>query len=171
MVESVESFETQRLRAERMRAAHFDDVQRLHSDARVMTTLGGAKEESATRSLIRANDEHWEQYGYGLWVFRDAATGSFAGRGGLRHLEVGGGAETEVAYALVADLWNRGLATEMAVAIVRLAFDELGIDNLVCFTLPTNHASRRVMEKAGFLYERDIVHAGLPHVLHRLRRG
>ncbi len=35
-------------------------------------------------------------------------------------------------------------------------------------TLPTNRASRRVMEKAGFGYERDTVHAGLPHVLYRL---
>jgi len=28
-----------------------------------------------------------------------------------------------------------------------------------------------VMEKSGFEYERDIVHAGLPHVLYRQRRG
>jgi ribosomal-protein-alanine N-acetyltransferase len=171
MSASVESFETARLRAERLRHVHFDDVQRMHSDARVMATLGGVRGESQTRALIRANDEHWERYGYGLWVFRDAATGGFAGRGGLRHLEVGGGPEIEVAYALVAELWNRGLATEMAVAIVRLAFEELRIDNLVCFTQPTNYASRRVMEKAGFRYERDIVHAGLPHVFCRLDRG
>jgi RimJ/RimL family protein N-acetyltransferase len=31
-------------------------------------------------------------------------------------------------------------------------------------------ASRRVMEKLGMAYERDVVHAGLPHVLYRLRR-
>jgi RimJ/RimL family protein N-acetyltransferase len=33
-----------------------------------------------------------------------------------------------------------------------------------------NAASRRGMEKARFRHERDIEHAGLPHVLHRLRR-
>ena len=170
MSASVETFETARLHAERLRASHFDEVQRMHSDARVMATLGGIRGEDQTRALIRANDEHWQQYGYGLWVFRDK-TSAFAGRGGLRHLHVAGGAEIEVAYALVADLWNRGLATEMALAVVRLAFEELGIDTLVCFTLPTNHASRRVMEKAGFRYERDVVHAGLPHVLYRLARG
>lgn len=168
MAESVETFETERLHAERMGPAHFDDLQRLHSDPRVMATLGGVRSEVQTRSLILANEEHWQRHGYGLWVFRDAATDAFTGRGGLRHLEVGGRAEIEVAYALVAELWNRGLATEMAVAFVRIAFDELHIDSLVCFTQPTNLASRRVMEKAGFRYERDIVHAGLPHVLHRL---
>ena len=39
--------------------------------------------------------------------------------------------------------------------------------DIVCFTLPTNRASQRVMEKVGFVYERDITHANLPHVLYR----
>ena len=41
---------------------------------------------------------------------------------------------------------------------------------LVAFTLPDNLGSRRVMEKSGFVYERDIVHVGLAHVLYRHRR-
>jgi hypothetical protein len=40
--------------------------------------------------------------------------------------------------------------------------------DVVCLTLPTNRASQRVMEKAGFGYERDVVHTGLPHVLYRI---
>jgi RimJ/RimL family protein N-acetyltransferase len=38
----------------------------------------------------------------------------------------------------------------------------------VAFTLPTNTGSRRVMEKLGFHYEREISRAGLAHVLYRL---
>jgi ribosomal-protein-alanine N-acetyltransferase len=49
---------------------------------------------------------------------------------------------------------------------VELAFGPLGLDRLVAFTLPDNVASRRVMEKSGFIYERHIEHAGLPHVLY-----
>jgi len=41
----------------------------------------------------------------------------------------------------------------------------------VAFTLPTNVASRRVMDNAGFQYERDVVHADLPQVLYRARRS
>jgi RimJ/RimL family protein N-acetyltransferase len=37
----------------------------------------------------------------------------------------------------------------------------------VSFTLPNNLASRRVMDKAGFRYERNFIHANLPHVLYR----
>ena len=49
-----------------------------------------------------------------------------------------------------------------------MAFERLGMEELVCFTLTINRASQRVMEKAGFEYERDVVHAGQPHVLYRL---
>ena len=49
---------------------------------------------------------------------------------------------------------------------VELAFGPLGLDRVVAFTLPDNVASRRVMAKAGFIYGRDIEHAGLPHVLY-----
>ena len=42
----------------------------------------------------------------------------------------------------------------------------------VCFTLlPTNRVPRWVMEKVGFDYEREMTHAGSPHVLHRNTTG
>ena len=45
--------------------------------------------------------------------------------------------------------------------------EELSLPTIVAFTLPTNIASRRVMEKCGLVYERPIIHADLPHVLFR----
>jgi [ribosomal protein S5]-alanine N-acetyltransferase len=92
----------------------------------------------------------------------------FVGRAGLHSANVGGDEEVELAYALMAEYWGRGLATEMAEAIMVVAFERLRMKEVVCFTLTTNRASQRVMEKAGFEYERDIVHAGLPHVFYRL---
>ena len=56
----------------------------------------------------------------------------------------------------------------MAREVAALGLGRLGLAGLVARTLPTNRASRRVMEKAGFGYERDTVHARLPHVLYRL---
>ncbi|MGH2968657.1 MAG: GNAT family N-acetyltransferase [Solirubrobacteraceae bacterium] len=62
---------------------------------------------------------------------------------------------------------TEGFATELGAASVRHAFEQLALDVVVAFTLPDNRASRRVMEKLGFEFERDIEHAGLPHVLYR----
>jgi RimJ/RimL family protein N-acetyltransferase len=72
----------------------------------------------------------------------------------------------EVGWALVPELWGRGYATELGAAAVDVAFG-LGVTEVVAFTLPHNAASRRVMEKLGLSYEREVVWADLPHVLYR----
>jgi [ribosomal protein S5]-alanine N-acetyltransferase len=164
----VETFRTDRLLAERLSEGDMADIRRMHRDPRVMATLGGLRSDEETARYLRDNLDHWDRYGYGIWALRDRTDGRFVGRAGLRNTHVGGEDEVELAYALVADYWNKGLATEMAKAILEVAFEELGLTEVVCFTLPTNGASRRVMEKAGFEYERDVVHAGLPHVLYRI---
>ena len=68
---------------------------------------------------------------------------------------------------VVPDRWNQGLATELGAASLEVAFGPLGLVDVVSFTLPHNQASRRVMEKLGFAFERDTLYAGLPHVLYR----
>ncbi len=153
--------------AERLREEHAGDIRRMHRDPRVMATLGGLRSDGETARYLRDKLDHWERFGYGIWTFWDRNDGRFVGRGGLRHTRVEGEAEVELSYALAAEFWNRGLATEMAGAIVRLAFGRFGLEEVVSLALPTNLASRRVMEKAGFGYERDVVHAGSPHVLYR----
>jgi RimJ/RimL family protein N-acetyltransferase len=164
----LEVFHTDRLLARRVVADDFDDLFRMHQDALVMATLGGTRDQEQTRLILQAQEQHWEQHGYGIWVIRDRADGRFLGRGGLRHVLVEGNDEVEVAYALMSDVWGRGVATEFARAVVKVGFERLDLKDVVAFTLPTNRASRRIMEKVGFRYERDIIHADLPHVLYRL---
>jgi [ribosomal protein S5]-alanine N-acetyltransferase len=171
----IETFHTDRLIAERLRAEHFVELRRMHRDRRVMATLapagapnGGVLSDEETRQFLRRHLDHWERHGYGLWVFRNRADCHFVGRAGLHSTNAGGKEEVELAYALMAEYWGRGFATEMAEGILAVAFGRLRMTEVVCFTLTTNRASQRVMEKAGFEYERDIVHAGLPHVLYSL---
>lgn len=160
--------ETERLILERLRAEHREDLGRVHRDPQVMATLGGVRGPEETERVLAAIDLHWEQYGFGLWAVRAKASGLFAGRGGLKHTYINDRDEVEVAYALLPQYWGQGLATELAVASVRAGFELLQRPDLVCFTVTTNRASQRVMEKVGFRYERDVLHAGLPHVFYRL---
>ncbi|MBS1107555.1 MAG: acetyltransferase, ribosomal protein N-acetylase [Deltaproteobacteria bacterium] len=95
-----------------------------------------------------------------LGGMRDAATTRRMVDDGIAHWD---------AYAFLPAFWGRGLATELASASVRAGFAELGLADLVCFTLTKNRASQRVMEKVGFVFERGVEHAGLPHLLYRLR--
>lgn len=167
----VATFETKRLRAARTGPDDFDDLLRMHTDPAVMATLGGkvwTREE--TQAFLDRVLHHWDRYGYGVWTLRDKDGGAFVGRAGLNRKLIEGAEETELLYACMPDYWARGLTTEAAEGVVRIAFDRLMMPNLVAFTLHGNTGSRRVMEKAGFGYERDFIHAGLPHVLYRRRR-
>ena len=85
----------------------------------------------------------------------------------------------EIDWRLAAEHWNQGLATEGARAVAHHAFENLGIPELVSFTVPANKPSRRVMEKLGMTRDpaEDFEHPRLPeghplrrHVLYRLRR-
>ena len=167
---SLGRFTTNRLIADKMCADDFDELCRMHSDPRVMVTLGGIRSAAETDRFLREKLAHWVLYSFGYWMFREKKSGHFAGRGGIQHIEVGGNQEVEISYSVLADYWGRGLATEMAAALVAIAFEQLDLEDLVCFTLTTNPASQRVMQKVGFTYERTVIHEGEPHVLYRFRR-
>lgn len=165
---TLQTFCTDRLVAARLQPEHFDDLYRMHQDTHVMATLGGLRSYDTTQQLFHKLLDHWDCFGYGVWILRDKLTQQFVGRAGLRHNYVGGQNEIELLYALMSEFWAHGLTTEISAAIVQLGFEQIGLQSIVCFTLPTNRASQRVMEKVGFVYERDIVHANLPHVFYRL---
>jgi [ribosomal protein S5]-alanine N-acetyltransferase len=165
-----DTFHTDRLVASRLHETDLRELVRMHQDADVMATLGGTRSEERTKEFLQANLNHWDEHGFGLWLFRAASDGGFVGRGGLRHVHIGGHDEVELAFALMPEFWGRGLATEMARSLVKIGFDQLALAELVAFTLTTNLASRRVMENVGFAFERELVHGarGLPHVLYRI---
>src|SRR5215813_2333715 len=110
--EPIGSFHTDRLIATRLRETDLSELYRMHQDTKVMATLGGPRTDDRTRKFVATNLRHWDDHGFGLWVFRAASTRSFVGRGGLRHVHIGGRDEVELAYAVMPELWGRGLATE-----------------------------------------------------------
>ncbi|RCJ17771.1 acetyltransferase [Nostoc minutum NIES-26] len=160
---------TPRLIGDRLRTEHLDWLCIMHQDPKVMATLAGVRSNEQTKLFLQENLTHWERYRFGLWMFRDKIDNRFVGRGGLRNIHIAGNDEVELAYSLMAEFWGKGLATEMGKAILKVGFQQIGLPEIVCFTMTTNFASQRVMQKLGFQYERDIVHADLPHVFYRLK--
>ncbi|MFN8641263.1 MAG: GNAT family N-acetyltransferase [Candidatus Binatia bacterium] len=168
MAADLERRRTARLLLTRIGAGDLADLCRMHRDPDVMATLGGRRSDEVSADILAQLMAHWAEQGFGYWMARDPDSGAFVGRGGLRRVVVGGSDEVEVGYALMPEHWSRGLATELARECVRVGFECLGLAELVAFTLPTNEASRRVMARVGFRYERDIIWARMPHVLYRL---
>ena len=165
-----DSFATPRLTTERLRAHHYGDILRMHSDARQMETLGGIKDESETHEYLDWNLNHWDRYGHGLWILREQRGGPVIGRALLRHLGLEGSDEVEVGYSFNPEHWGKGYATEIATILVRLGFEHLGLATVVALTLPTNDASKRVLMKAGLEARGETTHAGQTHSLFRTPR-
>jgi ribosomal-protein-alanine N-acetyltransferase len=171
MNSSIDTFSTERLTAERLRPEHLADYGRLFQDVRVMETLSPDGKPLPAEEVVRwlqLSLDHWDRHHYGFWAIRTKDENRFAGRAGLKSVDMLGKNEVELAYALLPEFWGQGFATEISTAILELAFKTIGLTEVVCFTLRTNFASQRVMKKVGFQFEREGVHTGLPHVFYRL---
>ncbi len=166
---SIASYSTKRLLAKKVQASDLEKFRTMHTNKDVMQTLGGIRDENQTVDNLNWNLKQWEDNGFGFWMFYLKETGEWIGRGGLRRVEVGGNLEVEIGYALMPKFWNQGFATEITEACLEIAFEVIRLENVVSFTLSTNKASQRVMEKCGFKYERNLIHADLPHVLYRIK--
>jgi RimJ/RimL family protein N-acetyltransferase len=161
--------ETARMLGEAIGPAHQDELAALLGDPRVGATLGGVLSPDAVADGIAHHAAHWDEHGFGYWLFRDRLTGALAARGGLHLTHIAGRDEVEVGWTVAPQRWGEGLATELGAAAAGVAFGPLGCADIVAFTLPDNVASRRVMEKLGFAYERDTEYKGWDHVLYRLQ--
>ena len=60
--------------------------------------------------------------------------------------------EGEIGYWIGVPFWGRGLIPEATRALIRHAFDDLGLERLWCGYFDGNEKSKRVQEKCGFVY-------------------
>lgn len=145
------------------------DLIELHLDVEVSRFLGGVRTPAATEAYLQTNLNHWTAHGLGLWTLR-ARDGTFVGRAGLRHVELEGAAEMEVAYTLARFAWGQGLATEIVQALVGEWEKEGSQPSLVGIVMKGNAASERVLQKVGFFYEREVAYHGEACVVFRRLR-
>ena len=143
--------ETARLRLRMWRDEDLDAYARMCADPEVMRHLSGPMTREQSEEQMARFVRRWEERGFGLWAAEHKADGAFIGFVGLLDSEdwPGGEHKTEVGWRLDRAYWNRGLATEGALASLRYGFEWLGLGRIISITLPQNAASRRVMEKAG----------------------
>ncbi len=109
---------------------------------------------------------HWEDHGFGQWIWRERASGDLIGRIGPQWTTSPGELVVEVGWIVAREKQGRGYATEAGQAALRWAFEHAGCERIVAFTWTENLASLRVMEKLGMRREREFELVGLPHVLY-----
>jgi ribosomal-protein-alanine N-acetyltransferase len=146
--------------------ADLDDLAALYGDAEVMRFLGEGRpmDREQTRERLGRMILHWQQFGFGIWALFAEDGGGFMGRCGVAYLHRPG--EADLAYTLARRFWGKGLATEAAGAVVRHAFEVLGLPRVIAFARVENVASVKVMTKIGMTFQERCQYGGHDAVLY-----
>jgi RimJ/RimL family protein N-acetyltransferase/enamine deaminase RidA (YjgF/YER057c/UK114 family) len=147
-----ELIETARLVLRRPRPNDADAIYaRYAGDPAVTTFLAFPTHRSIddARAFVQFSDAEWERWSAGPYVIRSRSDQRLIGGTGLS-VETPYRAAT--GYVLARDSWGQGFATEALRAMVALA-DHLGLARVHAFCHPQHGASRRVLEKCGFVCE------------------
>lgn len=171
---------TPRLLLRQWRDTDRDALAALNADPEVMRYFPSTQTREASDRSVDVWSAELRERGWSNWAAELSGSGEFIGfiglsvpRRALPFMPC-----VEVGYRLARAHWRRGYASEGARAALGVAFDTLGLDEVVSFTALTNLRSRAVMQRIGMVDAgEDFDHPALPeghplrrHCLYRITR-
>lgn len=172
--------ETERLRLLTWDERHVGPFAALSADPEVMRYFLAPQSLEQSRASVEMWKSQFAAQGWSNWAVESKESGEFIGFIGLSvpRRQLPFSPCVEIGWRLARQFWGRGLATEGARACLRVAFEELGLQEVVSFTALVNLPSRAVMERIGMRNTgRDFEHPALPvghglrpHCLYRITR-
>lgn len=152
--------ETERLIVRELDLKDMDDLFELYSCDGMTDYMEGLYPYEEEYEYQKAYIENmYRFFGYGMWLVFEKESGKLVGRAGVEHREEPEG-ELELGYAIGTPFWGRGYATEVCRAILDYTREELGFEEIYSLVEPENKNSIHVLEKLGFLWERNLVLEG-----------
>jgi Acetyltransferases, including N-acetylases of ribosomal proteins len=125
-------------------------------EVRRFLPLGPVATTETFEQALESRHAMEREIGYAMWAVEERTKGTFIGQCGLRPakaMDENAGSEIDLGYHFARASWNRGFATEAAVAVLAHGLGPLGLDSIMAVAAPKNVGSWRVMEKAGMRYE------------------
>ncbi|MDH2377717.1 MULTISPECIES: GNAT family N-acetyltransferase [Providencia] len=119
-------------------------------------------DEQACRQWVIGKEQHWEQYGYGVWAI--IVYGQFAGWGGLQN-EAG---DADLALVLHPKFWGKG--KYIVNNIINKAFTSLKVES-VTIHLPLTRKKVSAILRYGFIEEAIVDFDGIPFKRFRLKHS
>lgn len=140
--------ETSRLRLQPCRVEDTELTHTLWTNDRVRRFLFDDRviSQDEARSFVEASLANFERYGYGLWLVFARGTNRLVGFAGFLRSEE---ELPNLIYGIHPDFWREGYATEAAGAVLRYAFESLGLSQVKADVDEPNVESVRVLEKLG----------------------
>lgn len=124
----------------------------------------GVFSEAEIKARLELEISNYETWKIQYFPVFDRETGELMGCCGLRPFE-GQTDILEIGFHFKKKFWGQGLAYEAASAMISYAESELQVKELRAGHHPQNAASRKLLERLGFLYTGDLFYAptGLEH--------
>ncbi len=118
--------------------------------------------EESNGFVDRINSE-FEETGFGLYAVEIKETGEFIGYVGFHRFafDVPFSPGWEIGWRISDKFWNKGYATEAAMACIKYAQEKKLCNRLYSFTAVPNIASENVMKRIGMSFEGLFMHPAL----------
>jgi ribosomal-protein-alanine N-acetyltransferase len=152
--------ETERLLLRPIQPSDISALVKLWSDPDVTRYMGGPRNTTSLMEQFEADLNNPSPEAFDLWPVVEKASGQLVGHCGLLPKEIDGKPEVELIYVFDASVWGKGYAAEMALALEKYAFEQMGLRRLVSLIDPQNEASERVALRAGMRLERETIRPG-----------
>ena len=164
------NLESERLRLRPLAATDVDDLHRLFTQPGVRKFLWDDETipRERTAGVVERSTASFATQGFGLWAVSSKDREGLIGFCGFLHFH--DPPQLELLYGIAPDHWNKGLATEAAIAMIGYGFEVLGFERIEASTDALNAASVRVMERAGMRFWKREITNGLDTIYYAVDR-
>lgn len=154
---------TERLRLTPLTVGDVDVALEMFTNPAVTVYVGDVMTEDAIRQEMPVWTKRGGDGCIGIWCVSNSATGEKYGSGFLLPMPVEEDdtnwdhvvpgvmpeGDVEIGYVLKESAWGKGFATEVCRRLLRFAFEETPLEEVVATFDDDNQASRRILEKSG----------------------
>lgn len=144
-------FESDRLGFRKWLPSDAEPFASMNADPVVMEFFPKMLTREESDAFITRIEAGFAEYGYDIWAVEEKSSGQFIGFIGFANprFEAPFMPCIEIGWRLAKEFWNKGYATEGALACLHYGFSELGFTEVLSFTAVTNVRSESVMQKIG----------------------
>lgn len=160
--------ETERLKVRESTVADVDEFYRIYAEPSITYYMENLFEDPDMERAYMKNyiRRIYGFCGYGMWTILLKETGQVIGRAGLNVRD--GYEEPELGFVIDASLQRRGYAEEVCTAILDYARTTLQFPKVRALTEPGNEASKKLLAKLGFKYEKKVQEDGKVYLLYEI---
>jgi RimJ/RimL family protein N-acetyltransferase len=144
-----------RLVLRRWRPGDREPFAALNADPEVMEHFPATLSRAESDALADRIEAGFDEHGFGLWALEVAGGRPFIGFTGLSvpRFRAHFTPAVEIGWRLARRYWGHGYASEAASRVLRFAFRDLGLPEVVSFTSTANARSQAVMKRIGMVHD------------------